>query len=137
MLLWGPGIRLSPVLPVTGGWGDANAGGNFGPHLKMAGYDAVFFTGISDKPVYLYIDEEKVELRDAGNLWGKNTYEVEDMLENEYGKNTGVVTIGISGEKLIAYLLHRQRPWRRRRTFRTRSGDGFEEAESYRCQRNQ
>jgi aldehyde:ferredoxin oxidoreductase len=96
------GTRYTSVArsPVTGGWGDANAGGNFGPYLKMAGYDAVFFTGISDNPVYLYIDEEKVELKDAGILWGKNTYEVEDTLEKEYGKDTGIVTIGISGEKL-------------------------------------
>jgi aldehyde:ferredoxin oxidoreductase len=70
------GTRYTSVArsPVTGGWGDANSGGNFGPHLKMAGYDAVFFSGISDKPVYLLIDDGKAELKDAGNLWGKNTY---------------------------------------------------------------
>jgi aldehyde:ferredoxin oxidoreductase len=42
--------------PLTGGWGDANSGGNFGPCLKFAGYDAVFFRGIADKPVYLFIN---------------------------------------------------------------------------------
>jgi aldehyde:ferredoxin oxidoreductase len=96
------GTRYTSVArsPITGGWGDANAGGNFGPHLKMAGYDAVFFSGISEKPVYLFIDNGKVELRDASNFWGKNTYEVEDRLEEEHGKDVGVVTIGISGEKL-------------------------------------
>ena len=45
--------------PLTGGWGDANSGGDFGPYLKFAGYDAVFFTGISEKPVYLLIDNGK------------------------------------------------------------------------------
>ena len=45
--------------PLSGGWGDANSGGHFGPHLKFAGYDGVFFTGISEKPVYLLIDNGK------------------------------------------------------------------------------
>ena len=58
--------------PLTGGWGDANGGGNVGPFLKFAGYDAVFFTGIAEKPVYLYIDNGRAEIRDAGNLWGKD-----------------------------------------------------------------
>ena len=47
--------------PLTGGWGDANSGGYFGPHLKFAGYDAIFFTGISPKPVYVFIDNSKAE----------------------------------------------------------------------------
>ena len=51
--------------PLTGGWGDANSGGDFGPYLKFAGYDAVFFTGMSQKPVYLYINNGVAELRDA------------------------------------------------------------------------
>ena len=46
--------------PLTNSWGDANSGGYFGPALKFAGYDGVFFTGISEKPVYLFIDEGKV-----------------------------------------------------------------------------
>ncbi len=99
------GTRYTSVArsPVTGGWGDANAGGNFGPHLKMAGYDAVLFSGISDKPVYLLVNDGKAELKDAGSLWGKNTYETEDLLQEEHGKDTGVVTIGISGEKLSLF----------------------------------
>ena len=51
--------------PLTDGWGDANSGGDFGPYMKFAGYDAVFFTGISAKPVYLFINNDKAELRDA------------------------------------------------------------------------
>ncbi len=85
---------------LTGGWGDANCGGNVGPHLKFAGYDAVFFTGISDKPVYLYIDNGKAELRDAAHLWGKDTFETEDILKKELGKEVEVACIGPSGEKL-------------------------------------
>ncbi len=86
--------------PLTGGWGDANCGGYFGPNLKFAGYDGVFFTGVSEKPVYLFINNGKAELRDASHLWGKDTYETEDMLEAELGKATETVCIGPSGEKL-------------------------------------
>ena len=84
--------------PLTGTWGDANSGGDFGPHLKFAGYDAVFFTGIAKKPVYLYIDNGKAEIRDAAHLWGKDSYETEDMLRGEHGKDVEVACIGPSGE---------------------------------------
>jgi aldehyde:ferredoxin oxidoreductase len=86
--------------PLTGGWGDANSGGNFGPYLKFAGYDAVFFTGISPRPVYLFIDNGKAELRDAGELWGKDTFETQDILREKYGKETEIACIGESGEKM-------------------------------------
>ena len=60
--------------PLTGGWGDANCGADFGPHLKFAGLDGIFFTGISPKPVYLFIDNGQAQLRDASRLWGKSTF---------------------------------------------------------------
>ena len=80
--------------------GDANSGGIFGPTLKFSGYDAVFFTGIAPKPVYLFIDNGKAELKDASSLWGKNIYETEDTLRAELGKGTEVVAIGPAGENL-------------------------------------
>jgi aldehyde:ferredoxin oxidoreductase len=86
--------------PLTGGWGDANSGGNVGPYLKFAGYDAVFFTGKSDKPVYLLIDNGKAEIKDAGHLWGKDTFDVQDILREAHGKELEVACIGPSGEKL-------------------------------------
>jgi aldehyde:ferredoxin oxidoreductase len=86
--------------PLTGSWGDANSGGYFGPNLKYSGYDAVFFTGISEKPVYLYIENGKAELKDASYLWSKDTFEVDDMMKAEYGKNAEVACIGPSGEKV-------------------------------------
>jgi aldehyde:ferredoxin oxidoreductase len=94
--------------PLTGTWGDANSGGDFGPNLKFAGYDAVFFTGIAPKPVYLFIDNGKAEIRDAGHLWGKDTWETEDILKNELGKETEIACIGQSGEKvaLIAAVIN-------------------------------
>jgi len=96
------GCRYTAVAksPLTGGWGDANSGGNFAPYLKFSGYDAVFFTGISEKPVYLFIDNGQAELRDASHLWGKDTYETEDTLQAELGKGAEIVCIGPSGEKL-------------------------------------
>jgi len=97
-----PGLRYMVVgkSPLTGGWGDANSGGYFGPYLKFAGFDGVFFTGISLRPVYLLIDNGKAELKDAGYLWGKDTYETEDLLMAEYGKQSRVACIGPAGERL-------------------------------------
>ena len=94
--------------PLTGGWGDANSGGNVGPYLKFAGYDAVFFTGISAKPVYLLIDNGKAELKDASHLWGKDTFDTQDMLRETHGKELEVACIGPSGEKvcLIAAVMN-------------------------------
>ena len=96
------GARYAAVgkSPLTGGWGDANSGGEFGPFLKFAGYDGVFFTGLSPKPVYLLIDNGKAELKDASHLWGKDSYETEDVLIAEYGKQSRVSCIGQAGEKL-------------------------------------
>ena len=70
------------------------------PALKFAGYDAVFVTGIADKPVYLYINNGVAELRDAEAVWGKDTFETEEILRAEYGKDLQVACIGPAGEKL-------------------------------------
>ena len=86
--------------PLTGTWGDANCGGDFGPHLKFAGFDGVFFSGASQKPVYLYIENGKPELKDAGNLWGKDCLETEDVLKKAHGKESSIACIGPSGEQL-------------------------------------
>jgi len=69
------GARFTVVSksPVTDGWNDTNCGGSFGPALRKSGYDAVFFIGISETPVYLLLDEGKPEIRDASALWGKTS----------------------------------------------------------------
>ena len=98
-----PGATRYQVMaksPLTGGWGDANAGGEFATYLKRAGCDAVFFTGISERPVYLLIDQGKSEIRDASHLWGKDTFETEDILKSELGQKLGITCIGPAGEKL-------------------------------------
>ncbi len=96
--------------PLTGTWGDANCGGDFGPYLKFAGFDGVFFFGASSRPVYLYIEDGKPELKDAKQLWGKDCLDTEDMLKNSHGKETSVACIGPSGEKLslIACVINEQ-----------------------------
>ncbi len=87
--------------PVTGGWNDANSGGYFGGELKKAGYDAVFVTGISDHPVYLWIYDGKTEIRDAGHLWGTDTKETLEKLIEEIGNaKIRASIIGPAGENL-------------------------------------
>ncbi|NQT73542.1 MAG: aldehyde ferredoxin oxidoreductase family protein [Chloroflexi bacterium] len=94
--------------PLTGGWGDANCGGYFGPYVKFSGYDAVFFNGISPTPVYLFIKDGKAALRDAGQLWGKDSRQTEEMLKSDLGKDIAVACIGPAGEKLslISCVMH-------------------------------
>ncbi len=86
--------------PATGGWGDANGGGYFAPALKRCGVDAVFFRGKSARPVYLYMDDENVELKDAADLWGKDTTLTETLLRERHGKRAQVACIGPGGERL-------------------------------------
>jgi aldehyde:ferredoxin oxidoreductase len=87
--------------PLTGGWGDANAGGYFGSTLKAAGWDALFVSGCAPRPQYLLVTERKIELREAQHLWGKDTFETEDALREELGCPTGrVASIGPASEKL-------------------------------------
>lgn len=94
--------------PLTGTWGDANSGGDFGPHLKFSGYDAVFFSGTSPEPVYLFLDNRKTQLRKAGHLWGKDTAETEAMLKAELGNDISIASIGPAGESrsLIAAIIN-------------------------------
>jgi aldehyde:ferredoxin oxidoreductase len=96
--------------PLTGGWGDSNGGGHFAPQIKLAGYDAVFFTGIAEKPVYLFLNDGKAELRDAGHLWGKDCYETEDTLKAELGEGVESTCIGPPGERqsLISCIITRR-----------------------------
>ena len=86
--------------PLTGGWGDANCGGNFSPAIKQCGYDGIFFHGRSDRPVYLSVKSGNAELCDARDLWGKDTAETEKHLADAVkGKKPAVAAIGQAGEK--------------------------------------
>ncbi len=86
--------------PLTGGWGDANCGGTFSPAIKRCGYDGIFFRGISKKPVYLYVNDRKAELKDASDFWGKDAVETEELLLEKAGPGARAAVIGPAGEKL-------------------------------------
>jgi len=85
--------------PLTGAWCESNGGGSFGPELKTAGYDAIFFSGISPKPVYLLIRNGETKLLDASKLWGKDAYETDDLIHAETGDpKLKIAAIGPAGE---------------------------------------
>ena len=90
--------------PLTGIFGDSNCGGHWGSELKMAGYDHIVITGRSEYPVYLWIDNDKVEIRDARALWGQDTWVTEDLVKQDVGERTAqVVCIGPAGENLVRF----------------------------------
>jgi aldehyde:ferredoxin oxidoreductase len=87
--------------PLTQTWGDANCGGFFGPYLKFAGYDGIFLVGISPHPIYLMIQDRQARLQDAGDLWGKDCYDTEEILKKRHGEDSEVVCIGPAGERQV------------------------------------
>jgi aldehyde:ferredoxin oxidoreductase len=86
--------------PLTGTIASSNSGGFWGPELKFAGYDLIILEGKSDKPVYLMIEDDKIEFRDAAHLWGKVVSETTKILEKETPEKSRILTIGPAGEKL-------------------------------------
>ena len=94
------GIRFQVVAksPKNNGWGDANCGGDFGPYLKHAGWDGLLLYGESPTPVYILIEDEKVSIRDASDLWGTMAIDLEKLLKERHGKKASVACIGPSGE---------------------------------------
>ncbi|MCW4024462.1 MAG: aldehyde ferredoxin oxidoreductase family protein [Candidatus Bathyarchaeota archaeon] len=97
----GNGHAFISKSPATGGVGEAVSHGTFGTELKRAGYDAVIIVGKSEKPVYLWIDDNNVQLRDASDLWGKSPAQTEDELKDKIGDHyIRVSSIGLAGEKL-------------------------------------
>jgi len=86
--------------PLTGTIACSNSGGYFGAELKAAGLDMIIFEGKAESPVYVAIEDDKVEIRDASHLWGKLVSETTDELKKEYGDKSKVLCIGPAGEKL-------------------------------------
>ena len=90
--------------PLTGGYGEAEAGGYWGPELKAAGYDGIIVTGIAKSPVYLWVTNDTVELRDASAHWGKVAHEVQEGITKEVGdKRVRILQTGIAGENKVRY----------------------------------
>lgn len=86
--------------PLSGTIACSNSGGHWGAELKFAGYDAIILEGKADKPVYLNIVDDRVEILDAAHLWGKVVSETTETLEAAHGEKAKVLTIGPGGENL-------------------------------------
>jgi aldehyde:ferredoxin oxidoreductase len=80
-----------------------NLGGSWGVELKFAGYDGMVISGKADKPVYLLIQDDQFEIRDAAHLWGKGAIEARISLKEELGQSARVLTIGPAGENLVVF----------------------------------
>ncbi|MFC1942189.1 aldehyde ferredoxin oxidoreductase family protein [Chloroflexota bacterium] len=90
--------------PLTGSVGSGNTGGMLGPYLKHAGFQAIVIRGKAENPVYLWINDDEVEIRDADHLWGRDAYETTDILKRENGESkASVFAIGTAGENLVKY----------------------------------
>jgi aldehyde:ferredoxin oxidoreductase len=99
----GSKIEFGSVSPLTNGPGDSNMGGHLGPALKFAGYDMVILNGISPKPVFLYIDNDTIELREASSFWGLGSLECEKRLKDALGEDFEIATIGPAGENGVLF----------------------------------
>lgn len=90
--------------PLTGAIACSNSGGYWGAELKMAGWDMVIFEGKSPKPVYLAIEDDKAELRDASHLWGKSVWETEAAIKATHqDPQTHISSIGLAGENQVLF----------------------------------
>ena len=113
-LFFGPGVltgtpaagssRLKITALGAGGYlRHAGLGGDIANAIKWAGYDLIVIQGKLDKPSYLYINNDSIEFRDAGHIWGHYTYETEQMIKDEIGKPAAVLCIGPGGENQVSY----------------------------------
>ena len=97
-------VEVAAKSPVTGIQGMSNMGGYWGPELKYAGYDSIIVKGQASNPVYIAINNDSVEVKDASHIWGMDTYRTQDALQEELGDpEVEVVCIGPGSENLVAY----------------------------------
>jgi len=96
-------VEVTAKSPETGFLGSSNFGGFFSPELKLAGYDHIVIRGKADRPVYLWIYNERVEIRDASHIWGKDTYETQEIIRSEVDPEAKVACIGQAGENLVHF----------------------------------
>jgi aldehyde:ferredoxin oxidoreductase len=94
---------IAALSPLTDIWGESHAAGFWGAELKLAGYDAIFFTGASKDPLYLNIKDAEVDLLDASQIWGKDVFETDDYLREKHGSKTRTNSIGQAGENLVRF----------------------------------
>lgn len=97
-------FNVAAKSPLTGCFGEGQAGGFFGPELKFSGYDAVVIKGKAKSPCYIYIKDEKVKIKDAKGLWGKDTKETQNIIRKENNDSKiRVLVIGKGAENLVRY----------------------------------
>lgn len=96
-------VQFGCKSPATGIHGDANMGGHFAPEIRYAGYDVIIIEGRAEKPSYIYIDDDDVQIRDASKYWGKGALEAEAMLKRDLGEDFQIATIGPAGENLVKF----------------------------------
>jgi aldehyde:ferredoxin oxidoreductase len=90
--------------PLTGGYGESEAGGFWGPELKLAGFEAIVITGRAEQPVYLWVHDGHAEIREAWHLWGREPEEAQSLIRQELGdKLVRVLQIGAGGENMVRY----------------------------------
>jgi aldehyde:ferredoxin oxidoreductase len=89
--------------PLSGIWNESTAGGYWGANLRFAGYDGIILRNRSERPVYLWVSDQGVELRDATAVWGKDAFETNDILRRETADRAKVAAIGPAGEKLVRF----------------------------------
>lgn len=94
--------NISTLGPMTGGWATGSSDSYVGGQLKYAGYDSIIIEGRAHTPIYLWVFNDRVEIRDAIGLWGKTTWETLDGIRREFGEETlHTVSIGPAGENLV------------------------------------
>ena len=97
-------LEIVTKSPLTGIFGDSNSGGHFAPEMKQAGYDMIVIKGKSSRPVYLWIDDDEVQIRDAGHLWGKSVPDTSSLIRDAIkDQNIQVSCIGPAGENLVRF----------------------------------
>jgi aldehyde:ferredoxin oxidoreductase len=90
--------------PITGAIGDSNIGGFFAPEMRMAGFDHLVIKGKAEKPVYLWIHDEEIEILDASHLWGKDTFETQALIRSDHkDEEIKSLVIGNAGENLVRF----------------------------------
>ncbi|PWI47804.1 hypothetical protein CEE45_09845 [Candidatus Heimdallarchaeota archaeon B3_Heim] len=89
--------------PLTGGWGEANSGGRFGPELRKTGYDSLIITGKAEQLSIIVVTDDRIEIIIADQLKGLDCVHTEDKLKEEYGKKAQIASIGLAGENLVLF----------------------------------
>ncbi|MFO8060803.1 MAG: aldehyde ferredoxin oxidoreductase family protein [Bacillota bacterium] len=101
-----PGTRfnVSAKSPQTGLVGDANAGGHFGSEMRFAGWDQIIIEGRSDEPVYIFVEDDSVQIRSAEHMWGRDVWETHSMIREELGDpDIQIACVGQAAENGVTY----------------------------------